>query len=459
MGNDRATLVTNIRKAASGGEQAAAVAALDAYDSSLRAEAQRERELGWAGELVSRTLGVGPMHGDRHTTDTDWLAEMGPGGGLDYRTAMAAEAGTWVRRLPREVLADRGEFTAQARGMGRTYGGEARHAYDTFLSAVARAYRSLAASGLPQIDQVTDPHDQPSPTPYPTEVFDNFAPEQNDYNGGVEGPAHDSEISSRSAPMLQQVEQMDGSGSGFGSGPERPDEHTTSFDTSNSYAEVPLGPEGTIPSAASGPGAAPPGHSSPAPVTNGAGPLDESDDEERRGAHITGSRYSRPDRLGYRWMIGPEPEAYHPFHEKCASSHWPDEGCTQGMPHVASVAIDHGMTIDQARHLGACESVGLREGLRALRASRGDFRVLAAHHNRLAAAWGATERSAEDTAVLRGFQAVVRPVLADFEPPQPKASKKASKKSGKRKNKAKGKPQKKKDPFDGAAPPFGQDRS
>jgi hypothetical protein len=417
---DRATLVRRIQAARSGEEMATAVGMLDAWDRGIIARAAQDRELEYAGQLVDATRMIGPMHGDRHTAATDWLGEIGDPR-LDYRTAMAAEASLWVGHLPREVLADRDEFTAQALGRARTlasaYGPDARNARDTFLSHVAQASavlqrgRALGASGLPQIDQMIDPNNNPSPTPYPTEVFPTFEDEQNQYNGGVESPDHDSEISSRSAPMLEQIQQMDGRGSGFGSGPERADEHTTSFDTADGYAEVPLGPEGTIPTG--GPGAAPSAPSRPAPVTTSGAPLDEADDEERRGAHITGSRYTLPDRLGYRWLVSSAPEAFHPYHEKCASSHWPDEGCTAGMPHVASVAIDHSMTLEAAARIGRCEAYGIAEGRRALRAAHGSLRELAAAHNRLAAGWGTSARSADDTAVLRGFQAVVRPVLAE----------------------------------------------
>lgn len=423
---DRGNLMRRIAVARTGMELADAVGALDAYDQGLQAQAAADRELGFASSVVERTFGIGPMHGDRHTADTDWLADIDVPRGLDFRVAMHSEAAAWMRSLPREVLGNQEEFTVQALGRARTaasaYGMHAQDAYNEFLAGIARqsAYmQRQGASGLPQIDQVIDGDNQMAPTPYPTEVFDNFQPEQNDYNGGVENPNHGSQISSRDAPMLQQIEQMDGRGSGYGSGPERADEHTESMDKSLGYAEVPLGPEGQIPTSVAGPGKMPaggmqpPAHGQAAPVTNGGGPMDEADDQEKRGAHLTGSRYSRPDRLGFRWMIGPQPEAFHPYHQVCAASHWPDESCTPGMPHVASVAIDHSMTLAQAHHIGQCESYGLQEGLRALRQARGSFQTLAAHHNRLASAWAASGRSVEDTAVLRGFQAVVRPVLAE----------------------------------------------
>lgn len=424
---DRSALVRAVQEAArtDGRSLAAAVAALDAHDRGLRAQAAQDRELDLAGQHVARVMASGPMNGDRHTAATDWLADVADPR-LDYRTAMAAEAAGWVRQLPREVLADQHEFTEQALGRARTaasaYGSQMQDAYNEFLTHVAYQSSALqkgAASGLPQIDQLTDPNNQPSQTPYPTEVFDTFGPETNEYNGGVEGDNHDSQVSSQNAPMIQQVEQMDGSGSGFGSGPEKPDSHTTGFDTSNSYAEVPLGPPGTIPSA--GPGQGTSVRSTPSGVENAATPGTHAgeDEEQARGSRVTGAHYTPPDRLGYRWLASPS-EVYHPFHEKCAASHWPDEDCTPAMPHVASVAIDHSMTLEGAWRIASCERTGAQEGLRAIAGARtsGEFlRTLAAHHNRLAQAWGGSDRSAEDTAVLRGFQAVVRPVLAEGNSP------------------------------------------
>ena len=103
----------------------------------------------------------------------------------------------------------------------------------------------------------------------------------------------------------------------------------------------------------------------------------------------------------------------HPFHEKCASAHWPDEACGHEA-HTASVAIGYAMDLDRARRIDTCERIGAREGLRAVQAAATPA-GLAARHNQVAQAWAAADRGDDDTAVLHGFMAVVRPVLArDF---------------------------------------------
>ena len=427
--HQRTALLQAVREATQSGDGsrvATAVARLAAFDKSAVAQAAQQRELVHGQQLVARRFEQGPANGDRHTWATDWLADESPR--LSYRVAMRAEAATWVRGLHPMVLADSEELTQQALGRARTaasaYGEDFQGAYSEFLSGVTQA---LAASGLPQIDQVVDPDNQPSATPYPTEVFDNFAPEQNDYNGGVESPNRQSAIDSNSAPMFQQIHQQDGSGSGFGSGPEVEDHHDTAFNPGLGYAEVPLGPAGTIPSAGPGQGT-PVGQSAPTPVTTGQGPMDYNQDrpesagfngqtqnsDDERGEHKTGSLYySVPDPHGFRWLATRGEDIYHPYHEVCAASHWPDEDCSRAIAHTASVAIGYSMNLDEARRIAQCESIGAREGLRALAACRGSIQQLAGHHNRVAAGYGKSARTMEDTAVLHGFQAVVRPVLAD----------------------------------------------
>ena len=391
-----------IRRAATGAELAQAVADLDSFDRRQAALARQEQETDLGAVIAAQRLAPFTAH-EHHTAATDWLAEYEAPPAADYHVAMIAEASTWYRSLPREVKADREELAAQAHGRARTLASAyaSRHAAEReFLSVVGYLHASEAASGLPQIDQTVDPNNAPQQTPYPVQVFPTFGADQDPFNQDVEGFGHDSAISSQQAPLIQQVMQQDQGGSGYGAGPERPDAHTTQFDTADSYAEVPLGPPGTIPVAPAATGAGGPG---PA-----AGARQDAGDGLRQAARVAG--YSAPDPFGYRW--GMTTEVLHPFHEHCGSAHWPDEACYD-RTHVASVAVGYTMDIDQARRAAQCEAVGVREGLLAVTASR-SAAELGAAHNRFAAAWGQTDRTAEDSAVLHGFMAVVRPVLAEL---------------------------------------------
>jgi hypothetical protein len=197
---------------------------------------------------------------------------------------------------------------------------------------------------------------------------------------------------------------MNNSGSGYGTGPEKPDEHSTGFDPSGGYAEVPLGPPGQIPTTP----AATDGQAGSAPTPLMGQPQDAGADQRHAASRIAG--YSMPDPYGYRWAM--EPDVTHPFHERCGSAHWPEEAC-EDRSHTASVAVGYLMDIDAARRAAQCEAVGVREGLRAIASAEGP-KALGKAHNRFTAAWGDSDRTADDTAVLHGFMAVVRPVLADL---------------------------------------------
>jgi hypothetical protein len=197
--------------------------------------------------------------------------------------------------------------------------------------------------------------------------------------------------------------QQQNGGSGFGTGPEKPDVHSTGDDFSGSYAEVPLGPPGVLPTA---PAATDQAQSTPNPV---AGTNQDAGADRRVAAVVAG--YSLPDPFGYRWPM--QSEVMHPFHERCASGHWPDEACTPGMEATASVAVGYAMNLDDARRLARCEAVGVREGVKAVAAAR-SVTELGKAHNRFTAAWGQSDRELDDTAVLHGFMAVVRPVLAEL---------------------------------------------
>lgn len=405
MTEDRNQLLRMIREAATGQEQAGAVAALDAFDRRTARRIDESRELDLGARVATSRLTPVPIH-ERHTAATDWLADVETGSALESRTAMIVEASTWYSGLDREVRADAEEFGEQARGRARTvasaHGANSHLAEREFLRAVGYMRSTDAASGLPQIDQTVDPNNAPSPTPYPTEVFPTFGEEQDPFNG-VETNNHQSGAASAGAPLIQQVEQMNNSGSGYGTGPEKPDEHSTGFDPSGGYAEVPLGPPGQIPTAP----AATDSQMGSAPTPLMGQPQDEGADQ-RRTAAVAG--YSMPDPYGYRWATAPD--VTHPFHERCGSAHWPDESC-EDRSHTASVAVGYLMDIDAARRAAQCEAVGVREGLRAISASQG-LPDLGRAHNRFTAAWGDSDRTMDDTAVLHGFMAVVRPVLADL---------------------------------------------
>lgn len=404
---DRSDLVRAIQQAQDGRTLAQAVAALDAHDQQRTASLAADRELDLGARIASQRLTPVPLH-EHHTAATDWLADYepvtAPGG---YRPVMVAEASTWYAGLDQAVKADGTELTEQARGRARSlasrYASHAADAEREFLAMIAYLHQFEGASGLPQIDQLIDPNNAPSQTPYPAEVFPTFGEEQDQFNG-VETNNHQSGISSEQAPLLQQVNQQNASGSGFGTGPEKPDEHSTGFDTSNSYAEVPLGPPGQIPTTPAATDSMASSHPNPVAGT----PQDAGADRRQAVAAVQG--YSMPDAFGYRWITAPE--IAHPFHERCASAHWPDEPCGD-RSHTASVAIGYSMNLDAARRLAQCEHIGAREGLRAFYASH-SLAELTERHNRVTSGWAGSDRSMEDTAVLHGFMAVVRPAMADL---------------------------------------------
>jgi hypothetical protein len=400
--DDRGDLLRAITAARNGQEQAEAVAALDAHDRRIRSEAALGRELDMGAVAIRERLDPVPLF-EHHTAATDWLGDYDPP--ADYRTAMIAQASAWYRSVPREVREDGEELAEQARLRAYTaasaYGDMARIARGEFLTCIAYLAKG-AASGLPQIDQTIDPNNQPSATPYPTEVFDNFAPEENEYNG-VESPNHQSGISSEQAPMLQQIQQQDGSGSGYGSGPERPDEHDTAFDTSLGYAEVPLGPPGVIPT---GPqGIQPPATSAPNPNASMTGQQDDDDDApQMRSASLTA-----PDAQGYRWSTAHrrgEP-IDSPFHEVCASLHWPGQRCRRSGEHVA---VSYATTLEDYQSQITQEWRGFSHGARL--AVPGNARTAARHHDEIITAFAADERTPGEVAWLHGYLAAVRPMLA-----------------------------------------------
>jgi hypothetical protein len=237
--NKRASLVQAITAASTFQEQAALVARLAEHDRLAVEAARQDREWGTAGTIVEQTMTPVPVH-ERHTAATDWIGDLDTSGG-NYHQEICAEASLWYGRVNPMVKGDREEFAEQARGMARRtagkYGESADAAAQTFLDYVAFLRSKEAASGLPQIDQEFDPKDNPAPTPLPTETFDTFGPDVHPINQGVDGPRTGS-------PLIDEIE---GYGAPYGQGEEKPGGHSTSMDESGSYAEVPLGPPGTIP--------------------------------------------------------------------------------------------------------------------------------------------------------------------------------------------------------------------
>jgi hypothetical protein len=226
MSNTRADLVARIAKAATFSEQAALVTELDAHDQGLRAQAADERDLEWADTVVTQTL-VPVRTFEFHTAATDWIADFEPEVDTNAHHASIAEAALWFGRCSPEVKADVEEFGIQAEGFMRReaskHGEQANDIYQEGLAYLGFLYRRHGASGLDQIQQTVNPHEDNAPTPLPPDVFDNFAPDVDPINAGVVG----TEDSSR-APLLQEIEQ-EGNGSAQ---PENPGGHSTTDDVS-----------------------------------------------------------------------------------------------------------------------------------------------------------------------------------------------------------------------------------
>jgi hypothetical protein len=318
----RAALMQRIAAATSLQEQTALVRQLDDYDRASVQAHQASRQLGFADETIAQTLT--PVHvAQQHTAATDWLGDVDTSGGQDWHADMAGQASLWFQRTSAAVKADPGEFAEQARGTARIlagrYGENAGSARSAFTRQAALLWKGsnprLAASGIPQIDQLIDPNNQPQATPYPAEVFDNFAPPVHPVNQGIEDESGQGWPSTQ-APMIQTLEQMNGSGSGFGSGPEKPDEHDLGDDVDgpNSYSEVPLGQPGQI----------------------STGQVEAS----RRTAclHQAAQRMTQPDRDGFQYPIQMTADAdggagwdvdnfATPHHAKCGADHERDEPC------------------------------------------------------------------------------------------------------------------------------------
>jgi hypothetical protein len=404
---ERDELLRAVRAAQTGDEMITAVAALDEHDQARTAAIARSRETDLSATAVRATLEPVPLY-ERHTAATDWLGEYEAP--VDYRTAMITEASRWYRSLPPGVEADPEEFREQALGQAYTaasaYGSQALDARREFMTYVGYLTRR-GASGLPQVDQEVDSHDNQAPTPYPAETFDNFAPEQNEYNTQVESPSGQSQVSSERAPMMQQLEQQDGSGSGFGSGAANPNEHSTAMDVANSYAEIPLGMPGEIPTVPP-PGAAPSAPSTPNPALG-----QNMDEGSERRPNVIASALTGPDSEGFRWQFGADAGDMTfdgPFHSRCSSWHWPEQDCGRGTEHTASLAVGYVMNAEDFARRARFESLGVQEGHAILRL--GNLAKVAAHRDALMAGFRVQARTEDEIAWLHGYLARVGPVLA-----------------------------------------------
>lgn len=238
MSDQRSEYIAAINKAGSFDEQREAVQALAAYDQNQVEAVQRDRDLDWANMAVTATLAPAPGHEvERSPMDTGWLGDFEASNDPNSKHAVLAEASMWFEKVSKEVKADPEEFGIQAEGFMRReaskHGLQSQAAYQAGLNFLGSLWRQ-SASGLPQVQQTVDGHDNPSATPLPQDVFDNFAPAVAPDNMGVVG----TETSDR-APLIQQILQG-GGGQGQGQA-EWPSQHSESADFSNSYGTVPPG--------------------------------------------------------------------------------------------------------------------------------------------------------------------------------------------------------------------------
>jgi hypothetical protein len=215
----RTELRAALRKASSFAEQARYLDELAKLDNEKIGKTAQARELDFADTVVRQTMAPVYVH-SRHTAATDWMGDDQPLA-ADWQNRVVAEAAMWHARVPDMVKADADEYAIQAEGKAQQFAGQfglqAQAAKMTFVQ-YATFLRTQAASGLDQVQQTVDPHDNPKTTPLNTEVFDNFAPDIDPINAGVSG----TEDSNR-APLLQEI-MNNGSGADSGA-PEKPSEH------------------------------------------------------------------------------------------------------------------------------------------------------------------------------------------------------------------------------------------
>lgn len=218
----RAELVRALSKTSSFSEQARLLDEIRKIDEGLQAQAVQGRELDFANAVVRETLAPVRVH-EHHTEATDWLGTVASANEEGWQNRVVAEAAMWFGRVPDFVKANAEEFGIQAEGKARqiagAYGLQMEAAKRTFVDYVSFLHKQ-SASGLDQIQQTVDPHDNPKTTPLPLETFDTFAPEVDPINAGVSG----TETSERN-PMIQEI--MQGGSTGNPGQPEKPGGHST----------------------------------------------------------------------------------------------------------------------------------------------------------------------------------------------------------------------------------------
>ena len=225
--SNRSSLLRRIASAKTFAEKSEAVNALDQYDRNEREAARVAREID-LGDTIVREAFTPVATYETSTVETDWLADFRVE--ASQKHVAIAEAAQWFERVSPEVKADRTEFGIQAEGFMRReankYGEQAPEVFSEGLAYIGTLYRQ-AASGLDQIQQTVDPHDNPKQTPLNPEVYDNFAEEVHPINAGVVG----TETSER-APMIQMLMQQNGGQAS----PEVPGGHLEQGELSSPYS-------------------------------------------------------------------------------------------------------------------------------------------------------------------------------------------------------------------------------
>lgn len=225
--SNRNSLLRRIASAKTFAEKSEAVNALDQYDRNEREAARVAREID-LGDTIVREAFTPVATYERSTVETDWLADFRVE--ASQKHIAIAEAAQWFERVSPEVKADRTEFGIQAEGFMRReankYGEQAPQVFSEGLAYIGTLYRQ-SASGLDQIQQTVDPHDNPKQTPLNPEVYDNFAAEVHPINAGVVG----TETSER-APMMQMLMQQNGGQAS----PEVPGGHLEQGELSSPYS-------------------------------------------------------------------------------------------------------------------------------------------------------------------------------------------------------------------------------
>ena len=225
--SNRNSLLRRIASAKTFAEKSEAVNALEQYDRNEREAARVAREID-LGDTIVREAFTPVATYETSTVETDWLADFRVE--ASQKHIAIAEAAQWFERVSPEVKADRTEFGIQAEGFMRReankYGEQAPQVFSEGLAYIGTLYRQ-SASGLDQIQQTVDPHDNPKQTPLNPEVYDNFAAEVHPINAGVVG----TETSER-APMMQMLMQQNGGQAS----PEVPGGHLEQGELSSPYS-------------------------------------------------------------------------------------------------------------------------------------------------------------------------------------------------------------------------------